>query len=146
MPTTLTTRGTRGFLVRAGGVLAVLGAVTSVSGCTSSQSPEVSVAAQQFYAAVADGDGGGACSLLSTATRTELEQSTGTACPEAVLDEDLPAADGVDSSRVYGTMAIVTAGDDTMFLGRFPSGWLVTGVGCQPTGQADRFDCTVTGG
>ena len=116
------------------------------SGCSSGQSPDASVAAQGFYSAVAESDGGGACELLSPATRIELEASSGKACAEAVLGEDLRAADGVESSRVFGTMAIVTTGQDTMFLSRFPDGWLVTGVGCEPADRADRYDCTVTGG
>jgi hypothetical protein len=116
-----------------------------VTGCLSSQTTGVSAAAQGFYSALAEGDGAGACEWLSAATRTELEQSAGKACAEALLEEDIPGPDGVDSARVYGTMAIVTAAGDTMFLGRFPQGWLVTAVGCRRTDQADRYDCTVAG-
>jgi hypothetical protein len=127
-------------------VVAVLGAAFSLSGCTSSQMSDVSAAAQQFYTSVAERDGGEACELLSAETRTELEQASGETCADAILGEDLQGPDGVDSARVYGTMAIVTADDDTMFLGRFPDGWLITGVGCRPTHQADRYDCSVAGG
>ena len=123
-----------------------LGVVILLGGCSSSQTQEVSVVAQRFYTAVTQADGRGACVLLSPATRTELEQASGEQCAQAVLDEQLPGPEGIASARAYGTMAIVTAGNDTMFLSRFPDGWLVTGVGCQPTGQAERYDCTVTGG
>jgi hypothetical protein len=132
--------------VRTGAAIILVAAVAVLGGCSSSQGPEVSAAAQRFYTSVAEHDGEQACVMLSPDTRTELEQSSGRACHEAVLREGLPAAVGVDSTRVYGTMAIVTTPSDTMFLSRFSEGWLVTGVGCQPTDQAERYDCTLTGG
>jgi hypothetical protein len=124
----------------------MVAAVLVVSGCSSSQGPAVSAAAQRFYVAVSEGDGDRACMMLSPDVRTELEKSSGEACAQAVLAEDLPAPRSVASSRVYGTMAIVDTSADTMFLSRFPEGWLVTGVGCRPTGRAGGYDCTVTGG
>jgi hypothetical protein len=132
-----------GRLARTGVAIAAGGSLVAVAGCSSSQTPGVSAAAQGFYTAVAEGDGAGACELLSAATVTELEQSAGKACPEAVLEEDIPEPGDVDSARVYGTMAIVTAAGDTMFLSRFPQGWLVTAAGCQLSDQVDRYDCAV---
>jgi hypothetical protein len=128
--------------VLAVGVLVV---VFLTGGCSSDQVPDVTAAAQGFYAAVGQSEAGAACKLLSPAARTDLEQSSGKACPDAVLEEELPRTDEVESAQVYGTMAIVTTGEDTMFLGRFRGGWLVTAVGCRPSGNADRFDCSVTG-
>jgi hypothetical protein len=125
-------------------VALAMGGLLLVSGCSSSPHG-VSVAAEGFYRALADSDGTTACALLSAAARTELEQSAGKTCPEAVLEEDLPEPDGVESAQAYGTMAIVTSAGDTMFLSRFPQGWLVTAVGCQLTDQADRYDCSVAG-
>ena len=125
-------------------VALAVGGLLLVSGCSSSPNG-VSVAAEGFYSALADSDGTAACALLSAATRTELEQSAGTTCPEAVLEEDLPEPDGEESTKAYGTMAIVTSAGDTMFLSRFPQGWLVTAVGCRLTGQADRYDCSLAG-
>ena len=119
-----------GRLARVGVAVAVGGAVFATAGCSSSPTNGVSAASQGFYSAVADGDGTKACALLSAATRTELEQSTEKSCPEALLEEDLPEPDrGGASTRAYGTMAIVTSAGDTMFLSRFPDGWLVTAVG-----------------
>jgi hypothetical protein len=132
-------------LPRAGGVLAMAIAALSMGGCSSSQTDDVSAAAEGFYAEVASRDGPGACALLSAATRTELEQSAGKACGEAVLEESIPDPDQVEPARVYGTMAIVSAGADTMFLSRFPEGWLVIAVGCDLTDRADRYDCSVEG-
>ena len=106
----------------------------------------MSSVAHDFYSALAAGDGDGACEALSADTRSELEQTSGQACPLAVLDEGLPGPDAVDPVRVYGTMALVPAGDGTLFLSRFPRGWLVTAAGCRPTDQADRYDCMLGGG
>ncbi len=132
-------------IARATIALAVGGTLVALTGCSSSQAAGVSAAAEGFYSALAENDGTEACALLSASARTALEQSAGQACPEAILGEDLPEPGGLDAPRVYGTMAIVTAAGDTMFLSRFPQGWLVTGVGCEPTDQADRYDCTLAG-
>jgi len=125
------------------GVLA--GMLLTGGGCSSSQVPDVTAASELFYASLGQSDAGEACRLLSPAARSELEQSSGQGCPDALLEEELPAADDVASAQVYGTMAIVTTGKDTMFLSRFRDGWLVTAVGCQPIGHADLYDCSVTG-
>jgi hypothetical protein len=126
--------------------LAVGAGAVSLAGCSSSQTADVSVVAHDFYTALAAGDGDGACDALSADTRAELEQTSGKACPEAVLDEGLPEPDSVDPARVYGTMALVPAGDGTLFQSRFPRGWLVTAAGCRLTDQADRYDCLLAGG
>jgi hypothetical protein len=125
--------------------MATCGAAVLLTACSSSQSGDVSITAQKFYSAVADLDGPTACALLSPDARTELEQSAGKACAEGVLEEALPESTRHERARVYGTMAIVRAGDDTMFLSRFPTGWLITAVGCQLTERAERYDCTVAG-
>jgi hypothetical protein len=118
----------------------------AASGCSSSQTSEVSAAARGFYDAVGEGDGARACALLSPETRSDIEKSAGKSCADAVLDEDLPEPANVGEPSVYGTMAFVPADDDAMFLGRFPQGWLVTAVGCRLTDQASRYDCAVSGG
>jgi hypothetical protein len=130
--------------VAAGTVLVVSGLV-SLTGCQSPQAPEAGEAATSFYGALADGDGAGACAAMTPTTRSELEKSAGKACPEAVLAEDLPMVRGVESSRVYGTMAMVTFAGETTFLTRFPDGWLVTAAGCSAPGSAGVYDCKVKG-
>ena len=130
--------------VAAGAVLVVSGLI-SLTGCQSPQAPEAGEAAATFYAAIAAGDGAGACAAMTPTTRSELEQAAGKACPEAVLDEDLPSVGGIESSRVYGTMAMVTYAQETTFLTRFPDGWLVTAAGCGSPGSAGVYDCTVKG-
>lgn len=127
-------------------LVAALAGLCVVTSCASSQDADASEVARRFYAAVQDGDGQVACEMLSPAARTELERSSGQACAEAIVDEDLNRAVDVESAQVYGTMAIVHADEDTVFLGRFPSGWQITGVGCRLTHQLDQYDCSVSGG
>ncbi len=123
----------------------VVSGLVSLTGCQSPQAPEAGAAATSFYGALADGDGSGACEAMTPTTRSELEQSAGKACPEAVLDEHLPTVRGVESSQVYGTMAMVTFAGETTFLTRFPDGWLVTAAGCSAPGRAGVYDCKVKG-
>ena len=125
--------------------IGVLAVVLLAGGCSSGQVPDVTAAAERSTRQWVSPTQAKPAALLSPAARTELEQSSGEACPDAVLEEELPGADDVASAQVYGTMAIVTTGKDTMFLGRFRDGWLVTAVGCQPIGHADLYDCSVTG-
>ena len=125
--------------------IGVLAGVLLTGGCSSSQVPDVTAAAELFYASLGQSDAGEACRLLSPAARSELEQSSGEGCTGRPPGGGAPGADKVASAQVYGTMAIVTTGKDTMFLGRFRDGWLVTAVGCQPIGHADLYDCSVKG-
>jgi hypothetical protein len=133
-------------LLRSSLALAVGAGVVFLAGCSTSQTADVSVVAHDFYSALAAGDGDGACVALSADTRAELEKNSGKPCSEAVLDEGLPEPDAMDHARVYGTMALVPAGDGTLFLSRFPRGWLVTAAGCRLTDQAERYDCMLAGG
>jgi hypothetical protein len=133
-------------LTRVLGSLAALAASCVTTACGATEDGDVSAVAEGFSTAVGDGDGEAACGMLSSEVRTELEQSTGVACPEAILDEGLSSISPVESSRVYGTMAIVQGDGDTMFLSRFPSGWRVIAAGCVRTRQADQYDCSVSGG
>ena len=121
-------------------------ALVGLTGCQSPEAPEAGDAAASFYGALADGDGAGACAALTPTTRSELEQAAGKACPAAVLTEDLPTLGGVESSQVYGTMAMVTYAGETTFLTRFPDGWLVTAAGCTAPDGAGVYDCKVKGG
>jgi hypothetical protein len=130
--------------VAVGAVLLAAGLV-ALTGCQSPQAPEASEAAASFYRALADGDGAAACAAMTPTTRSELEQAAGKACPEAVLDEDLPSVAGVESAETYGTMAMVTFAGETTFLTRFPDGWLVTAAGCSPPSGAGGYDCKVKG-
>jgi len=128
--------------------LAVLvGVVTlTLTGCSEAQDRAAAEAAESFYAAVESGDGAAACALLASRARDELEQSAGKPCAQAILDEGLPAGGSVSTAEVYGTMAQVEYGTDTVFLSRFDSGWRVVGSGCTPTGEDLTFSCLVKAG
>ena len=70
----------------------------------------------RFYRAVSAADWVAACRLLAPETKSEVEQSAGTACPAALADEELPDPGPVGSSVSYGTMTQVRFAQDTVFL------------------------------
>jgi hypothetical protein len=102
-------------------------------------------AATAFERAVEADDGAGACALLAPETRSELEQSAGSSCAQAIVQEDLPEAGAVDESSAFGTMAQVRFTSDTLFLSEFPGGWKVLAAGCAPVPRAP-YDCSIQGG
>ncbi len=117
-----------------------------VTGCSGQRDTEVSVTAEEFWAAVTDGDGAAACELLAPSTRTELESSSGVPCAEAVLEE-VDGADGTPKVAVYGDAARARVGSETAFLALLDGGWRVTAAGCAPGPTEDvPYDCTVSGG
>ena len=74
-------------------LVAVVAALTVVGlgGCASSEQDRARTAADDFVNAVHDGDGGAACAMLAPATVEELEQSSGSACADAVLEDAVEA-------------------------------------------------------
>jgi hypothetical protein len=117
-----------------------------LTGCTSVGDREDAAGsvAVRMVTAVAAGDGAAACATLAPETLAELEQSAGTACPDAILDEDLPEPGAVQQSRVYGQWAQVRLTGDTVFLAVFPGGWRVVAAGCTPRGERP-YDCALQG-
>lgn len=124
-----------------------LSAVVLLGGCADVGSRETSAAgiAAKLLTAVDDKDGTAACGVLAPDTATELEQSAGKPCAQAVLVADLPAPGTVSGADVYGQWAQVRLSDDTMFLAVFPGGWRVVAAGCEPR-QSRPYDCTLQGG
>jgi hypothetical protein len=100
--------------------------------------------AKAFEDAIGSGDGAAACNLLAPSTLMELEQSAGSSCAEAILEQDLPAAKTAEGAAAYGSMAQVRFADETLFLAEFDGDWRVLAAGCTPADS--RFDCTVKGG
>jgi hypothetical protein len=100
--------------------------------------------ATSFEEAVGSGDGATACNLLAPTTLSELEQSAGTACAQAILDQDLPSASSPQDAVAYGSMAQVRYAEETVFLSQFDGEWRVLAAGCTPADP--RFDCTIQGG
>jgi hypothetical protein len=94
---------------------------------------------------VADGDGDAACALLAPATRSELEQSAGKPCPDALIEEHLPQVDEPVAVDVFGTAGEVRYDAEAAFLARYDDGWRVVAAGCTPQ-PPHPYDCKVTGG
>lgn len=101
--------------------------------------------ASALRSAVAGRDGDAACAALSARTASELEESSGKPCPEAILEEELPTEGQVTRVRVFGTMAEVEYDAETVFLSHYAEGWRVSAAGCTPT-PSGIYDCAVTGG
>ncbi|MFF7393641.1 hypothetical protein ACFZAE_35040 [Streptomyces scabiei] len=93
-------------------------------------------AAVGFERALGAEDGVAVCAVLAPAVRDELEQSSGTPCEEAILEEGVPfvaaAEDEVEGVDVAGRQARVEFSADTLFLSRFSDGWKVLAAGCAP--------------
>jgi len=130
---------------RCAGFASLLFVVAVCAGCGSSQDPDVRSSAGAFYEAAASGEGPGACSLLAPLTRSELEQSSGQPCAEAIAAERLPQVDEPTDIVAFGTMAQVRYHGETTFLTRFQDGWRVVATACTP-GPADVYDCRISGG
>lgn len=130
-------------VVGTGAAVALLTGV--VTGCGQVHDGAVRRTATAFYAAHAAGDGTAACDALAPRTRNELEKSAGKPCPEAVLEEDVPAVSGPVDVRVFGTQAEVTWSGETTFLARFQHGWRVMAAACTKR-ESRPYDCTVSGG
>ncbi|MDQ3307072.1 MAG: hypothetical protein M3499_01730 [Actinomycetota bacterium] len=125
------------------GPVAGLFAVSLLAGCASSQQDPVRATADRFYAAIADGDGQAACAVLAPTVRSEIEESAGSPCSQAILDEDVPDASVPTRVSVYGTSAQVRYDGESAFLSRFEDGWRVIAAACRP--GPVRYDCRIQG-
>jgi hypothetical protein len=118
-----------------------------LSSCGGSQDQAVTEAAQSYAEALAQDDGASACAVLAPSTRSELEQSSGKDCGEAILDEAVTDVGSRESVAAYGTMAEVRFAKDTVFLTRFRAGWRVLAAACTPPAESSgAYDCQVEGG
>lgn len=129
----------------AGALLAGASLLALLSGCATGEEDAVRRSADEFEAAITDQDGAAACALLAPVTRSELEQSSGTSCEKGVLEEVAPTDRATGRVQVFGTMAQVRYGGDTVFLTEFREGWRVFAAACEPRG-AKPYDCKVKGG
>ena len=120
-------------------------AATSLTSCGGTQDEDVADVATVFASALEAGDGARACTVLAHSTRSELEQSTGDPCEEAILDETVqPVGPEIDVDA-YGTMARAQFEEDTFFLTRFETGWRVMAAACTPRPSVDGYECKVKG-
>jgi hypothetical protein len=117
--------------VRRRALLALFGVAlfgVALTGCGSSGNEGPSAAATGFYAAIAAGDGTGACGFLTSDLSEELAEEGD--CGGAVLAQQLTAAGDVESVAIYGSAAQVTLGGDVVFLNDAAGRWEVTAAGC----------------
>jgi hypothetical protein len=119
--------------------------ITAGCGSVDDRGDAASAVAVRLLHAVDGKDGAGACTVLAPDTASEVAESVGKSCAEAVLDEDLPKPGVVTGVEVYGQWAQVRLSGDTIFLGAFPGGWRVVAAGCTPHGD-QPYDCTLQGG
>ena len=134
--------------VRAGrSTLLVAALVATLAGCgtVAERGDAASAVAVGLLEAVAARDGSAACDRLAPDTVDELERSAGVPCPEAILDEDLPAPGEVLGADVFGQWAQVRLDGDTMFLAVFPDGWRVVAAGCSSR-DPRPYQCELDGG
>lgn len=119
------------------------GSAVLLSACGGAQDDPVRAAADAFYGAVTAGEGAAACDVLAPVTRSELEQSSGTTCAEAVLAEGVPSVGEPRRVEVFGTMAQISYAGEVAFLTRFDDEWRVLAAACTPT--PIRYDCSLQG-
>ena len=121
-------------------------ALTLIAGCAPAgdRGQAAAAVATRMLTAVDGKDGATACSLLAPATATEVAQSGGKPCADAIVDEGLPKPGTVTATAVYGQWAQVRIGGDTVFLATFPGGWRVVAAGCRSQGERP-YNCAVQG-
>jgi hypothetical protein len=118
----------------------------SLSGCgTADDRAQARSTVERFYAAVHAQDGATACAQLSEDAAKQVEQQAGKPCPKAIAGV---AGKGgrVAGVQVFVTNAKVDLDRESEFLGREPSGWKISALGCRatkgpPTDQP--MDCEV---
>lgn len=126
-------------------VVAGLLAAVVLSGCAPTQNAGVRAVALRFYTAYSQDEPGVACDQLAPRTKSELEQSAGKPCAEALPEEEVPEVDTPVDVRVFGTAAQVRWSGETTFLARFQGGWKVMAAACAE--RSDQpYDCAISGG
>lgn len=127
------------------GIIAGGAAALLLTGC--SLSPDGTAAtsvAVGFHRALHQGDGQQACDLLMPSVRQSLE-SGGDQCATAILQQDVPDADGPGTASAFGMNAQVRLAGDVVFLSDASGRWLVIAAGCEP--QSGRpYQCRISGG
>jgi hypothetical protein len=120
-------------------LVAVLGALAAVTGCSAADSSSAGQAAQKFITAVAGG-GTSACALLAPRARDGLGA---VGCGPGSPVGQVPRGE-VTATVVWGDEAQARSAVDTLFLHEFPDGWRVTGAGCRLRNE-QVYDCLVGG-
>jgi hypothetical protein len=126
--------------IRCGAALGL--AALLVTGCASTQQPEVQRVATAFENT--GGDAQARCGLLTPKALAALEKSQSASCADAIGQLPLKGG-GVRSVQIWGGGAQVNLSGDTLFLTQTHAGWKVSAAACQPNADAP-YDCEVQAG
>jgi hypothetical protein len=116
------------------------------AGCAASGDPAAVVA--EFYTRVADGDGTGACALMTPGAVEAVETRADARCADAVLEgevgEELLArsAGEVTQVRTAGAQAQVRTAQDVVFLSASGGTWLLAAAACDARDDGP-YDCAL---
>jgi hypothetical protein len=99
---------------------------------------------QTFLSALEEGDGGRACAQLNDSAREAVEEQTGAACAEGVLELGIDADVSPAPAQVFSRAAFVETGGEAVFLTPGDDGWLIRAAGCTPVADAP-YDCVLDG-
>jgi hypothetical protein len=121
------------------GLVLVGGAALLLTGCASTQQPEVEDVVTTFEDTSADPEA--RCDLLAPKTLAALEKEA--PCTEVI--EQLPLEGGeVTGVEIWGGDAQVRLTGDTVFLTETSAGWRVVAAACQAQ-ENGPYDCEVEG-
>jgi hypothetical protein len=124
-------------------VLAAFAAASMVlTGCSSTQQPEVERVATTFWDPGADAPT--RCDLLAPATLAAFEQDESASCAEAIAQVPLGGGGEIEAVEIWGGDAQVRMSGDTLFLTETRAGWRITAAACEPRSEAP-YDCGVEG-
>ncbi len=115
--------------------------IALVTGCASSQEPEVERVATTFEDPAQEPEA--RCDLLVPATRAAFEDSESAPCAQAIGDLALQGG-SVESVEIWGGDAQVKTSGDTVFLTETSAGWRVTSAACRSKAGAP-YECEVDG-
>lgn len=116
-------------------------------GCgTADREAALIAVSDSFHAALEARDGAAACAEMSREAIHTLELQEKRACPEAVLELDLPAGARASAAEVYVLSGYADLpGADVAFLDDGPAGWKVAAAGCTPSAPGQPYDCELGG-
>jgi hypothetical protein len=128
----------------ASGVAGVAVVLLALAGCGSERrEADASAVAEQFTAALAEGDVATACDALAPETSESLVFSEGQECEQSLGALRLPGGSVLEVA-VWGDRAQVRTESDVLFLTEFETGWKVAAAGCRSQGERP-YQCEVSG-
>jgi hypothetical protein len=124
-------------------ILALVAVPALLSSCTSPHAEAVSAAARSLVAELEQGDGAGACGMLTPKARTSTTGATDETCAHAITSLREHGTT-ISHVTVWGDAAQVRIGGDVLFLRRINGSWLISGAGCRPQ-PSGPYDCEAGG-